>query len=251
MESSQIHIGCSGFSYKDWLGNFYPQFCPPPDFLTFYSAKFATVEIDSTYYRIPSVETVKKWAKNSCEHFIFCAKFPQAVTHEGDVGARLSSADKFIETMRHLDHKLGVLLLQFPYSFKPEQRDMLIRLLENLPDNLRFSVELRNKAWLTEKAVFELFCQKNIAFCLVDHPWMPKTDTCTADFSYIRFLGDRKLIEDDFSYVRNERKEDLLYWAELMRRHADRGKEIFAFFNNHYSGHAPTTAYDLIELLDS
>ena len=245
----RINIGTSGFSYKDWLGNFYPQFCPPADFLRFYASRFRTVEIDSTFYRIPAESTVRKWADCTGERFTFAAKFPQAVTHEGDLASRLDSRDRFMEVMRLLGEKLGPLLLQFPYSFKPDQAPLLLGLLEGLPSDLQISVELRHKGWLDNEAIFDTFRQRNISFCLIDHPWMPRSRIVTADFVYVRLLGDRKKIESDFSYVRFDREEDLNWWHQLVREYADQGKNIYVYFNNHYTGHSPTSACRLLEML--
>jgi uncharacterized protein YecE (DUF72 family) len=245
-----IKIGTSGFSYDDWLGNFYPQFCPKADYLRYYSSKFSTVEIDATYYRIPNCETVKKWCCSTPQDFVFAAKFPRTVTHEGDSASRIAQAKQFIETMKHLDCKLGPLLLQFPYSFKPDQRDFLMKLIESLPDGHQIAIELRNKYWLKVDEIFELLKAKNIAFCLIDHPWMPKTSVCTADFSYIRFLGDRKKIEEDFTYVRDHHEESLEWWKDVVVDFCKQGKTVFGFFNNHYSGHSPSTANLMLQILE-
>lgn len=249
MKSDRVLIGTSGFSYRDWLGNFYPQFCPQADFLRFYSSQFKTVEIDATFYRIPTAETVKKWAKVTPDNFVFSAKFPQAVTHEGDLESRLSSLKAFLEVMQHLGLKQGPLLLQFPYSFKPESKNMLLKIIDALPDRGLFAVELRNRKWLDDKDLFDRLAEKSIAFCLIDHPWMPRVDIKTAPFQYIRMLGDRKKIENDFSYVRIDREEDLTYWRRLIMEYARGGVNCFVYFNNHYSGHAPTTAGRLREMV--
>jgi uncharacterized protein YecE (DUF72 family) len=249
MITQHVMIGTSGFSYKDWLGNFYPQFCPQADFLKFYASRFKTVEIDATFYCIPSPEIVKKWARITPDDFVFAAKFPRTVTHKGDLNSRVESAAAFVGVMENLGPKRGPLLLQFPYSFKPDKKDILLDILRSLPDQGMFAVELRNKKWLDEKCVLDLLIEKNIALCLIDHPWMPRTNIKTADFVYLRFLGDRSRIESDFSYVRFDREEDLAWWQELIVDYARGGVNCYAYFNNHYSGHAPTTADRLRELL--
>jgi len=249
MKPNRIHIGTSGFSYKDWLGNFYPQFCCQADFLKFYASRLSTVEIDSTFYRIPTAETVKKWARTTPDNFVFAAKFPQTVTHKGEMADRLDDAAHFVRVMRELGPKLGPLLLQFPYGFKPDQEPKLLKLMDAMPDDIRISVELRNKKWLENTAVFDRMREKNIAFCLIDHPWMPRLELETADFVYLRFLGDRKQIDNDFSYVRYSRDDELAWWRNLIDRVAGEGKDLYAYFNNHYSGHAPSTAFKLLEML--
>lgn len=247
--SENIKVGTSGFGYRDWLGNFYPQFCSQKDFLRFYATVFKTVEIDATFYRIPTPDMVKKWKKVTCDDFIFSAKFPRTVTHEGEIEERLANMKAFIENMKYLEEKRGPLLLQFPYSFKPGEHDEILdAIIDNIPNEGRYSLEIRNKKWLGE-SFYNKLKSKKIALCLVDHPWMPRKTEFTGDFLYVRFLGDRKKIADDFSYLRNEREEELEWWSNLIEEFsADRG-EVYAYFNNHYSGHSPSTARRLMEIL--
>lgn len=249
MANGKILIGTSGFSYKDWLGNFYPTFCSTQDFLKFYCSRFKTVEIDSTFYRIPTVETVARWYRNSSRDFIFTAKFPRAVTHEGNISERISAARAFLSVMDNLKEKRGPLLMQFPYSFKPDCRMILYELLEAMPASQQMAVELRHKGWLDDDGLMERLRKKNFALCLIDHPWMPRLNLRTADFLYLRFLGDRKKIESDFSYVRNDRRQEMDWWKKVITSHAEAGHRVYAYFNNHYSGHAPTTAMRMSSLV--
>ncbi len=183
------------------------------------------------------------------DNFVFAAKFPQTVTHKGELPQRLDDAAQFVKVMRALGDKLGPLLLQFPYGFKPDKEPLLLKLMEAMPEDLRIAIELRNKKWLQNEKVFDRMREKNMAFCLIDHPWMPRLDLETADFVYLRFLGDRNQIDNDFSYVRFAREEELVWWGGLINRVAGEGKDLYAYFNNHYSGHAPSTAFRLLEML--
>jgi len=247
--SKRILVGTSGFSYKDWLGNFYPQFCVPADFLKLYSTVFKTVEIDSTYYRIPSTESVRRWKRNTPDDFVFSAKFPSSVTHEGEIQSRIDNALKFIDIMSGLDHKLGPLLMQFPYRFQPENNLATMEaLIAKIPEQVRVVIEVRNRKWLDDR-FFDILRGKKIALALVDHPWMPRHKIITSDFAYVRFLGDRKKIDSDFSYIRYDREEDLKWWAELVENFSRERGEVYAYLNNHYSGHSPTTALRLMEIL--
>jgi uncharacterized protein YecE (DUF72 family) len=245
---NNIRIGTSGFSYRDWLGNFYPQFCPQADFLRYYATQFNTVELDVTFYRIPTAEMVERWIKVTPENFVFSAKFPRAVTHDGELSEKIDNAGHFVEVMQKLGRKLGPLLLQFPYSFKPDQFDTLRCILKSLPGDLKLSVEVRNKEWFCED-FFAYLRKRGIALCLVEHPWMPRLELRTADFDYVRFLGDHRKIADDFSHLRRDCTEDLRWWDKLIRNHSSDMAEIYAYFNNHYSGHAPSTASQLKDML--
>ncbi len=236
-----IHIGTAGFSYNDWLGNFYPQFCPAADYLRCYAMTFDTVEIDSTFYRIPTAETVLKWAKMTPEGFRFAAKFPRTVTHEGDRASRVAVAGEFVKAISKLGEKLGPLLMQFPASFKPDRRDLLAALLETCPAEQPLAVELRDPAWL-EAGELVLLRERGIGLCLAEYPGMPRRVLRTSDLVYVRFVGDHREITEDFSWARRDCLEELAWWEDLAAGFAGENAEIYAYFNNHFSGHAPTTA---------
>ena len=249
-DQSRVAIGTSGFSYKDWEGNFYPAGLKPGDYLRHYVTRYSTVEIDMTFYRIPTPLMIDRWREIAPENFTFCAKFPQTVTHEGNLKDRIAEANRFIDVMKGLDHKLGPLLLQFPYSFKPDQLGFLASLLQGISKDVRIALEIRNKYWLKKPQFFDLLREQGIGFCLVQHPWVPRCKEVTADFVYLRFLGDHKTITEDFSFVRDEKEDDLQWWRGSILQLSKAEREIFIFFNNHYSGHSPTTADRFKELLD-
>lgn len=247
---NKARIGTTGFSYRDWLGNFYPQFCPQADFLRFYATQFDTVELAETFYRMPTEETIRHWDSVTPNSFVFTARFPRTVTHQGCLDKRIEDARLFTQVMQGMKEKLGPLLLQFPRSFKPDQWSTLEKIIASLPDSFRYVVEIRNHQWLTED-----FCRflkdRNLALCLADYPGMPRITVRTADFQYLRFLGDEKEFTEDFSYIRKDRTESLTRWMKLIRRYNAEEVEVFAFFTNQYSGHAPSTAHCLREMLNS
>jgi len=249
MAIGNAYVGTTGFSYHDWLGNLYPQFCPAADFLRCYSMAFSTVELDSTFYGVPSGETVNKWVKTTPDSFRFAARFPQTVTHEGDVSSRVDNAGRFIEIISRLGDRLGPLLMQFPGSFGPESRPVLKELLRQLPRGTRVAVEFRQPDWLVPET-FDLLKGHSVALCLTELPGMPRLEVRTADFVYLRFIGDRDQITEDFSHVRVSREEELNCWVGVAKRLAGENAEIYAYFDNHFSGHAPSTAIQFRELLD-
>lgn len=248
-KKNSIFVGTSGYSYKDWLGNFYPQFCPEADYLRFYSSIFNTVEINATYYRMPTGDMVKKWKKQTPDDFLFTAKFPSSVTHDGDIKSRINNAGAFIDIIQNLEEKLGPLLMQFPYSFRPDENyDDMEKLVKSLQGNIKVALEVRNRKWLEPK-FYDLLRSKNIALVMIDHPWMPRKTEFTSNFAYIRFLGDRKKIPSDFSFIRMDREKELNWWSELIEEFSRDEGEVYAYVNNHYSGHSPSTARRLKELL--
>jgi uncharacterized protein YecE (DUF72 family) len=250
-------LGTSAFTANGWAGVFYPPGMKPHDFLTYYSAKFRTVEIDSTYYGTPSASTVINWYERTPPDFIFAAKVPQVVTHEKVLKDCESEFDEFIDRMGLLGEKLGPLLLQFRWFNKYEIQadEFFLRLrfflqrLKDLP-TIRFVVEIRNKAWL-DKRLTDLLREHSVAVALTDlsgmpRPWEVKDglDLATTDFVYVRWLGDRKGIEAltttwDKSVI--DRTDDLGKWAALFRQFVSRNLKVYAYANNHYAGHGPGT----------
>lgn len=251
-----IYLGTSAFTAAGWEGTFYPTGMKSRDFLSYYATQFATVEVDSTFYGCPTARTVSNWAARTPEGFIFSVKVPQIITHEKVLVDCDSEFEEFLKTMDTLGPKLGPMVFQFP-SFDrwrfPKQDSflaVLISFLRKLPADHRFVIELRNKKWLDVRLA-DVLREYNVALALTDtsfvpRPWEMKEefDRITANFTYVRWLGDRKGIEEqtktwDKAIV--DRREDLTNWVELFRKFVARNLKIFAYANNHYAGHGPAT----------
>ncbi len=245
-----IRIGTQGWSYADWLGNFYPDKCKPSEYLRIYSSRFNTVEVDSSFYAIPRRATVEKWYRATPADFKFAAKFPQSITHESDLTGVDEILSAFLAVMSTLKEKLGPLLLQFPYSFKPDMADNLYKFLNLLPPDFRFVIEVRNRKWLGEQ-LYDNLRKHNVGLAILDHPWMPKISEMTSDILYLRFLGDRQKIPDNFSFERTNRLEELTQWKKFLKDLIDQNEDAYFYFNNHYSGHSPTTADRFTGLLSA
>ncbi len=241
----RLHIGTMGWSYDQWVGNFYPLGTKAVDFLSEYAKNFHTVEIDSTFYRVPHSETVKKWKDRTPKTFIFSAKFPRAITHIKMLKDSLNKLQHFIKNISQLGSKLGPLLLQFPYKFKPEEFDNLKDFIQNLPGQYRYVIEVRNKKWLEDR-FYSLLRDNGVALALVDHPWMPEMEEITTEFTYIRWEGDPRKIKGNSGKVEKDRMKDIKNWAEKIRKYLDASIEVFGYFSKHYSGHSPTDAKQFI-----
>jgi uncharacterized protein YecE (DUF72 family) len=251
-----LRLGTSSFTAEGWEKTFYPKGTQARDYLSYYATQFDTLEVDATYYRIPAASTVKGWYAKTPENFLFALKTPQEITHERVMVDADSTMTEFLRVTESLGEKLGVILLQFPYFNKKAfagPAEFLARLkvfLEKLPTDRRFAVEVRNKYWLGSP-LYDLLRKHNAALALIDYPWMPrpkewfaKGDAITTDFTYIRWLGGRKGIEDltktwDKTIV--DRTRDLEDWVEACRTFMKRKIRVFAFANNHYGGYAPDT----------
>jgi len=254
-----ILLGTSAFTASGWQGSFYPPGMKSRDFLSYYATRFATVEVDSTFYGCPSASTVNNWAARTPEDFIFAVKIPQVVTHEKALVDCDSEFEEFVKTMDILGPKLGPMVFQFP-SFDrwkfPKQDSFLVVLipfLKKLPTDHKFVIEIRNKTWLDERFA-DVLREYNVALALTDTSFMPrpwelkqKLDLVTADFAYVRWLGDRKAIEEQtttWDRTIIDRTGDLKNWVEVFKSLVSNTKvlKIFAFSNNHYQGHGPATA---------
>ncbi len=249
-------IGTSAFTAAGWEGSFYPPGMKPADFLSFYATRFNSVEVDSTFYRTPSKATVQGWANKTPEGFIFAGKVPQVVTHEKVLVDCDAEFKEFVQTMDLLGDKLGPLLLQFGYFNKKAFvgiNDFLARLkpfLKKLPKDHKFAVEIRNKNWLVPQFV-EALRERGVALALIDQAWMPrpaqwfeKFDPITADFTYVRWLGDRKGIEEQtkvWDKVIVDRRAELSEWSEILGKVHKRKIQIYCYANNHYAGFGPAT----------
>lgn len=243
---TNLFIGTQGWAYKSWEGVFYPPGTKPSAYLTEYAKHFRAIEVDSTYYAIPRPSSVEQWRAAVPAHFRFAAKFPQVITHEKMLKAAERETEQFLSTMALLGDKLGPLLLQFPYSFTPDQHDTLARYLERLPTQFRYAVEVRQRGWWNA-AFFALLKQHRVAYAMSDYGAMPRVARVTADWAYVRLLGRRKDFADEqFDRVRFNRDADLQRWSELMRELNEKGVTMWCFVNNRYQGHSPATVRALI-----
>jgi uncharacterized protein YecE (DUF72 family) len=242
-----LYLGTSGWSYADWEGTLYPQGTTPAGRLAEYVKHFTTVEIDSTFYGTPRGTTVERWRNVAPRGFLFAAKFPQEVTHESKLVNLRSEAEGFVHTMQALEDKLGPLLLQLPPDFTVEGLGVLEDFLKRLPEGPRYAVEVRHRSWIGSDLP-ELLRECGAALTLVDYPRMPRMQEATTDFVYIRWLGNRREFPEGHTYLKKDRDDDLLWWSERVDRFLNEGKTVFAYANNHYQNHSPSTVDRFLEL---
>ncbi len=229
-----FYVGTSGYSYKEWKGNFYPAKLPAKQMLGFYGKQFRTVEINNTFYRPPSVSVLESWASQVPAEFRFVLKAPQEITHVlrlKDAGQLLSS---LIESAGTLKEQLGPLLFQLPPNFGKDI-PRLRAFLALLPAGCRAAFEFRHASWF-DSEVFGLLRAHGVALCIADaDDDLEVPFETTADWGYLR------LRRPDYDTA------TLKAWAERMRGQSWR--ETFVFFKHEDAGKGPQLASQLLELL--
>lgn len=234
-----LYLGTSGWSYADWQGAFYPAKMPANQRLGFYAEQYRSVEINSTFYGMPSLKTVQSWRTQSPEGFVFAAKFPRVITHQARLVNCGGLATTFIETMQELGDRLGPLLLQLPPSMSADSLDDLGRFLEGLPDGLVYAVEVRHRSWLTEEFA-DLLKRWQVSMVLTCGEHMGRFWRATSRVAYIRWLGVHDAFEN-YASPKIERDEEIAWWSARMAHFLDRGGTIFGYANNNYEGFSPRT----------
>jgi uncharacterized protein YecE (DUF72 family) len=238
-----LHLGTIGWSYNFWRGKFYPNKTTPKDYLAYYSTQFNTVEVDSTFYRIPTQLTVTNWKQQTPDNFLFSLKFPQMITHVKMLRDCQYETGVFLDRVSLLGEKLGVLLLQFPPAFGVEHLADLEAFLQKLPPQHRYVVEVRNKGWLKPE-FYSLLRVNNVALARTDNPVMVPIVEMTADFLYVRWEGDRKKVNGTLGKIEADRAEDLKLEADKIKSFV--GKiEVFGYFGKYYSGYPPSDIANL------
>jgi len=233
MDEKNIYIGTSGWTYQDWAGRFYPEKIKGSDRLSYYAQYFNTVEVNATFYRLPTGAMLTAWNKRLGPDFHLVVKGSRTITHLKKVRDHQQPLTAFLDRVLKLD-RLKVILWQLPPSLHKDLA-RLENFLTGLPGSVRHAVEFRHKSWWDEEAA-EVLARHSAAFVAVSHPRLPETIFPTTDVVYLRFHGSgRDLYKHDYS------REELKAWAERVRPHLP-GRTLYAFFNNDYQAYAPRNA---------
>ena len=236
-----------GWSYNFWKNNFYSANTKPDNFLEEYSKHFNTVEVNSSFYRIPSISTLEKWKKQATKNFLFTIKAPKKITHEKSFGGNSNYIDYFLANVTHLDKKLGPILFQFPPRLKSNKIKILEDLISVLPKKHKYVFEVRHKSWFDDQ-FFKLLIENKIALVLGDSPWLNKIENITTNFAYFRWEGNRKQIKGNTGNIEKERSDEIKKWAEKIKSLLAK-IEVFGYFSKYYSGHPPTDAKQILKHL--
>ena len=235
-----IRVGTSGYTYGHWRGVFYPEGLPNKDLLKFYAQSFDTVEINSSFYRLPKATTFLSWYAQTPKGFLFSLKASRFITHIKKLKDSQQPWELFLKRAKNLREKLGPILFQFPPLWK-KNLERLERFIQCIPKDLKATVEFRHPSWFSEE-IYALLKKQNVALTIADTPEYPMEERLTADFIYLRFHGHRKL------YVSNYSEKELQSWARKIRRWRKSGKSVYAYFDNDAFGRAVKNALRLKDL---
>ena len=242
----EYYLGCSGWSYDGWKGSFYyPQDLDNRYWLSYYSQIFDFVEIDSTFYRIPSKFMANNWFKRTPDNFRFAVKFPKVITHDKRLKDVRKEIENFFDAMEPLYEKIIVFLIQLPPSLQIAEGLDLIKNLEYILDpSFRYAIEVRHHSWLNE-LFYNYVKEKN--YCLVwsQQDILVTPPVLTSDFLYLRLIGDRSINEKDFGNIKKDRTKEMQLWSNILKdiqKNEKNVKTAIIAANNHYAGFGPMTA---------
>jgi uncharacterized protein YecE (DUF72 family) len=240
---TQYYIGTSGWHYDDWRGRFYPEKMPKTQWLEFFAQHFSTLELNNTFYRLPTKEAFIKWYESTPEGFVFAVKVSRYITHIKRLKDCGEAVNKFSERAVLLKEKLGPLLYQLPPGLHRDD-DRLNEFLKALPRGLKHTVEFRHESWFVDE-VFELLRQHQIGFCIYDMPRLTSPIIATVDFTYIRFHGRESLYSSCYT------DKEMADWANKIKSLTKKLESAYIYFNNDIAGYALENASTLRKYLET
>jgi uncharacterized protein YecE (DUF72 family) len=234
----RIHVGTSGYSYKEWKGRFYPESLPASKMLGYYGEHFDTVEANGTFYRMPEASALAKWTTQVPDGFTFAVKAPQRITHQKKLAGASEDVAYLFETISVLGSKLGPVLFQLP-PFSRKNAELLRDFIDALPRGPRVAFEFRHASWFDEE-IFALLRERDIALCLADTDEVENPDTLvvpTASWGYLRLRRTEYTAEELAAW---KRRIDAQSWSEA-----------FLFFKHEDEAKGPRFAVDFLALRDA
>lgn len=219
-----VHIGTSGWQYRDWRGSFYPAGLPQRDWLEYYCRHFRTLELNNSFYRLPAATAFAGWRRRTPDGFLVAVKMSRYLTHIKKLNDPREPVERFLERARELGPRLGPVLVQLPPRFEAAP-DRLDETLGLFPASVRVAVEFRDPSWFTD-AVREVLERRRAAFVLADSPRRRQPVWKTADWGFVRFHEGRSQPAPCYG------EGALRSWAERLAETFGRDEDVFAYFNN-------------------
>lgn len=240
-----IHIGTSGWSYKHWKDLYYPKEVKQKDWLKYYAESFETTEINGSFYKLPTHDTVLKWMETVPDDFLFCPKMSRYLTHMKKLREPEEPLERFFGIFEPMKKQLGPVLLQLPpqLKFNYDLVEYFFGMLKTQYKAYEFVIEIRHDTWLADDSL-NLMAKYEIGLVISQSGnHFPYSEMLTAKNIYIRFHGPKELYASSYS------DEELLMFSKLMKKWTKEGHEVWAFFNNDIYGYAPKDAARLKALL--
>ena len=234
-------VGTSGWHYDDWKGRFYPKGLSKSKWLEFFANQFSTVELNNTFYRLPSEKTFKNWYDSTPPEFIFAVKISRFITHIKRLNNTREALQSFMSRAALMKDKLGPVLYQLPPGLHRDD-ERLEAFLADLPKGYKHVLEFRHESWLIEE-VYDILRRYHVGICVFDMPDLSCPLLATADFAYIRFHGKDSLYSSYYS------DEELADWAEKIEKLAQDLDTVYIYFNNDIQGFALKNAEKMSEYL--
>ncbi len=240
--SCDIRIGTSGYHYKHWVGTFYPPKTPASKMLDYYVRHFDTLELNNSFYRLPTIEAFESWRDATPKNFVFAVKASRFITHNKKLKDPENALDNILPRAEHLSKKLGPVLFQLPPKWKVNV-ERLEGLLEILPREHRYAFEFRELSWMTP-AVNRLLERYNAAFCIYELAGYRSPIDLTADFAYVRLHGP-----DAEKYQGSYGKAQLRAWTRRIEQWSGKLKAVYIYFDNDQAGYAAQNALELKKMV--
>jgi uncharacterized protein YecE (DUF72 family) len=241
MRKGKIHIGTSGWHYKHWKGTFYPAHIKESQQFDEYRKSFSTVELNNSFYRLPTPQTFTAWRKATPKNFVFAVKGSRFITHMKKLNLDREGIKKFFTSVKNLKEKLGVILFQLPPKWKVNAA-RLNSFIKVLPKKYRYTFEFREHSWYNDD-VYTILKKSNCAFCIyeLEHHMSPMN--VTADFVYVRLHGPGNKYQGSYT------DDTLRQWAKRCKHWQSEGRDVFIYFDNDQEGYAAFNAVRLKELV--
>jgi len=245
-----LYIGCSGWSYKGWIGTFYPSNLENKNWLLYYSKFFKFVEVDSTFYSIPARFVVKGWKDKTPDDFKFALKFPKIITHEKkmeDVSKDLLVLFNNLEPL--LDKTLLLLIQLPPHLTESKGFDALQNMVNKLDNRFKYAIEFRDSSWFNDN-VYDFLKNNKMTLTWSVRDELKTPPIKTSDHINIRFIGDRSIDDKDFGKIVKDRKKEMVEYIDILNKtDLEDYQNIAIAFNNHYAGFGPQSANTFLKLM--
>lgn len=239
----EIRIGTSGYHYNHWRGPFYPSKISPDEMLEFYAHNFDTVELNNSFYRLPTEGAFDNWRQSTPRDFVFAVKVSRFLTHQKKLKDPESALEKLLPRALRLSTKLGPILFQLPPRWRVNP-GRLETLLEALPRNLRCVFEFRDPSWIRPE-INKLLAKFGAAFCIYELAGFRSPLTITTDFAYVRLHGPGL-----GKYQESYSADRLRRWSNQAEEWAQNLAAIYFYFDNDQAGYAARNALALKRLVN-